>query len=219
MLTLRVTERTSTGKGLGKLRAEGFVPAVVYGATHEATAIQVGSREFDKIFHEAGESTIVSLTGLGEAIPTLIHEVDLDPLTSSPRHIDFYAITKGQKVEIKIPVEFTGESPAVKGGANLVKVLHEIEIEADPMNLPKEFTVDISNLANVGDQVRVSDLNIPAGVELKTDPEEVIALIQEVVEEKEEAPPVDLEAIEVEQKGKALEDAEGEAPTPAPEEK
>ncbi|MGH7174995.1 MAG: 50S ribosomal protein L25 [Minisyncoccia bacterium] len=205
MITLSVEKR---GKGgMGALRRAGKVPAVVYGAHQAALSITLDARAFEKIFREAGEATIVALEGLGSELPTLIHEVDLDPLTSRPRHVDFYAVTKGQKVEVAIPITFIGESPAVKAGNNLVKVLHELPIKADPMNLPHGFEADLSMLAAVGDQIHVRDLVLPAGVELMIEPEEVIALIQEVVEEKEEAPAADLSAIEVEGKGK--EEVEG----------
>lgn len=207
MLTLAVTKREAGSKGPNALRREGAIPAVVYGAHQESTPISVDAKFFDKIFTEAGEATIVSLTGLGAALPTLIHEVDLDPLTSRPRHIDFYAVTKGQKVEVAIPLEFIGEAPASKAGHNVVKVLHELEIKADPMNLPHNIEVDMSVLAEVGNQIHVRDLVLPAGVELMVSEDEVVVLVQEVVEEKEEAP-VDLSTIEVEKKGK--EEVEGE---------
>lgn len=210
VVTLPVEKRDPKGASAHALRREGNLPGVVYGAHKESTPITINGRVFGKVFREAGESSIVSLTGLGEAVPTLIHEVDLDPLTHQPRHVDFYAVTKGEKVEIKIPLNFVGESAAVKGGANLVKVFHEIEIKADPMNLPHSFDVDLTKLAAVGDQIHAKDLAIPADVELMTGADEVIALIQEVVEVKEEiAAPADLSAIEVEKKGK--EEAEGAA--------
>jgi large subunit ribosomal protein L25 len=157
---------------------------------------------FARILREAGEATIVSLEGLGAPLPTLIHEVDLDPLTSLPRHVDFYAVTKGEKVEVAIPIEFIGESPAVEAGANLVKVLYEIEVEADPMSLPHNITVDLSVLKAINDRIYARDLVLPAGVELLIEPEEVVALVQEVIEEKEEVAPADISAIEVEKKGK-----------------
>lgn len=207
MLTLPVTKREKAGKGPNALRREGSIPAVVYGAHQASTPIAVDAKAFDVIFRQAGEATIVSLSGLGADIPTLVHEVDLDPLTSRPRHIDFYAVTKGQKVEVAVPLEFVGESAAVKAGANLVKIFHELEIEADPMNLPQAIVVDISVLAALGDRVHAKDLKLPAGVALITSPEEVIVLVQEVVEEKEEAPAADLAAIEVEKKGKEEEAA------------
>jgi len=210
MLSLAV-EKRDISKNAGAVRRSGFVPGVVYGAHHKSTPISVSAKEFEKIFREAGEATIVALTGIGAELPTLIHEVDLDPLTSRPRHIDFYAVTKGQKVEVAIPLTYVGESPAVKGGANLIKVLHELPIKADPMNLPHDVQVDISVLANVGDHVSIGDLTIPAGVEVLLPAEEVVALIQEVKEEVVEAAPADLSAIEVEKKGKEGEEA-AEAP-------
>jgi len=210
MLTLAVEKRLPTGKAgtkggasAAQMRRAGSVPGVVYGAHHASTPITISAIAFEKALHEAGEATVISLTGLGAALPTLIHDVDFDPITNHPRHVDFYAVTKGEKVEVAIPLVFVGESPAVEAGANLVKVLHEIEVEADPMSLPHNIEVDLSVLQVIDDQIHAKDLQLPAGVELITGPEEVIALVQEVVEEKEEviAPP-DIASIEVEKKGK-----------------
>ena len=217
MLTLPVEKRTDESASAPALRRAGTLPGVVYGAHHASTPIAISMPAFVKVFGEAGEATIVSLTGLGEPLPTLIHDVDLDPLTNQPRHVDFYAVTKGEKVQVHIPLVFIGESPAVEQGANLVKVLHEVEVEADPMNLPHDFTVDLSALVAINDQIHVRDLKIPVGVTLVTDENEVIVLTQEVAAEKvEEAAPADISTIEIEEKGKK--DAEGES-TVAPEEK
>lgn len=212
MLTLKVDKRT--GATAAAIRRAGSIPAVVYGAHHASTPIAVEAHAFEKILRAAGEATIVSLAGLGEPLPTLIHEVDLDPITNYPRHVDFYAVTKGEKVEVAIPLVFAGESPAIEAGANLVKVLHEIEVEADPMNLPHDISVNLSALVKIGDQIHAKDLVLPAGVELVTDPAGVVALAQEVIEVKEEivAPAADIASIEVEKKGKE-EAAEGEAVT------
>lgn len=213
MLTLEVQKRAKNDAGAPALRRAGSIPAVVYGAHQVSTPITVSAVAFGKVLREAGEATIVSLTGLGAPLPTLIHEVDLDPLTSLPRHVDFYAVTKGEKVEVAIPLVFIGESPAVVVGANLVKVLHEIEVEADPMNLPHTIEVDLFLLKEINDRIHVQDLTLPKGVELITPADEVVALVQEVVEEKVEAAPADIEAIEVEKKGK--EEAVEEAPAAA----
>lgn len=213
MLTLTVEKRPK-GAGMGALRRAGSIPAVVYGAHQESTPITIPAVAFEKVLREAGEATIVSLAGLGAPLPTLIHDVDRDPLTNRPRHVDFYAVTKGEKVEVAIPLTFEGESPAVEAGANLVKVLHEIEVEADPMNLPHGVIVDLSLLKAIDDRICAKDLKLPAGVTLVTEPEEVVALVQEVVEEKVEEVPADISAIEVEKKGKEEEApaTEGEAP-------
>ena len=208
MLTLQVTKRDKSAKSPA-LRRAGSIPAVVYGAHQESTPITVQAVEFQKVLKEAGEATIVSLSGLGEPLPTLIHEGAVNPVTSIPEHVDFYAVTKGQKVKVAVPLEFTGESPAVEQGANLVKVLYELEVEADPMNLPHNILVDLSVLAAIGDRIQAKDLKLPTGVTLEIGPEEVVALVQEVVEEKEEVvAPADLSAIEVEKKGKEEEGGE-----------
>jgi len=211
MDTLNASPRVLLGRNAKDLKEDGSMPAVVYGPKQEAMPITLSSRDFDRVLKTAGESSVINLSGLGEAMQVLIHDVDRDPVTNAPRHADFYAIEKGAKVEVAVPIEFIGESAAVKAGANLVKVLHELEIEAAPADLPHNVTIDISALANVGDQLHVSDIQLPKGVTLKIDADEVVALIQEVQEEVEEvAPAADLGAIEVEKKGKE-EGEEGDA--------
>lgn len=207
-ISLTATKREETGKHVKRLVDAGIMPAVVYGPKQESVAIAIPVREFEKVLKSAGESTVVELAGLGDTMQVLIHEVDRDPITNAPRHADFYAIEKGAKVEVAVQLVFVGESPAVKAGANLVKVMHEIEIEAAPADLPHEITVDISTLAAVGDQIRIEDLVIPARVLVKNESEEVVALIQQVEVEEEVVPTaVDMGAIEVEKKGKEEEEA------------
>ena len=204
VVTLNAAKRDATGKAAGRaLAAQDRIPAVVYGPKQDSTPISLSLAEFKKVLRDAGESSVLSLTGLGSEMQVLIHEVDLDPVTNVPRHADLYAIEKGAKVEVAVPLVFVGESPAVKEGANLVKVMHELEIEADPANLPHEIEVDISSLAAEGDQIHVRDLKIPSGVTVQVDADEVVALTQAIVEEKEEeVAPLDMDAIEVEGKGK-----------------
>ncbi|HVX90335.1 MAG TPA: 50S ribosomal protein L25 [Candidatus Paceibacterota bacterium] len=215
VVTLTATKRAETGKRVSALFKDGKIPAVVYGPKQDATPITLSAGEFEKVFRSAGESSVIELTGV-EAAPlqVLVHDVDNDPVSHRPRHVDFYAIEKGAKVEVAVPLTFVGESTAVKAGNNLVKVMHELEIEAAPADLPHTIEVDISVLANVGDQIHVKDVKLPQGVVVNgIDGEEVIALIQEVQEEKEEAPAaIDMDSIEVEQKGK------DEAPAEAVEE-
>ncbi|MEN9390490.1 MAG: hypothetical protein RLZZ283_590 [Candidatus Parcubacteria bacterium] len=215
-LDIKASKRTALGKAVADLRKGGEMPAVVYGPKQESTSITLNTREFEKLFKAAGESTVVNVSIDGETVPTLIHEVDHDPLTGTVRHADFYAIVKGQKVSVQVPLEFVGESPAVKEGANLVKTMHELEVEADPMNLPHELMVDISTLAAIGDQVLAQDITLPSGVTLVTNAEEVIALIaaanEEVIEEAPTA--VDMSAIgDAVERGKKEEEViEGDAP-------
>ena len=204
MITLQATAREATGKAARKeADANETVPAVVYGPKQEAIHISIGLADFERILRNEGESTLIELHGLEKPIQVLIHDIDVDPVTSRPRHADFFAVEKGAKVKVMIPLSFVGESLAVKTGSNLVKVTHEVEVEADPAKLPHEIEVDISALAAEGDQIHVSDLTAPAGVAIITDPEETVALAQAVaVEVEEETAGPDMDAIEVEKKGK-----------------
>lgn len=199
------------------LAKTGKIPAVFYGKKEASTTIAVSKAEFKKVWREAGESSIVHLSGEGIDLDTLIFDVALNPVTDQPIHVDFYAIEKGKKLEISVPIEFIGVAPAVKDlGGILVKVLHEIEIEALPKDLPREIKVDIKSLLTLDSQILAKDLVLPEGVTLMTKPEDVVAAIAEAKEEEVAPVVADVSTIEVEKKGKeAKEGAEGEA---APEE-
>ncbi len=193
-----------TGVKLSVLRKSGDIPAVFYGAGKKTTSISVAATDFKKIWREAGESSAVKVETPHENIDVLIHEVQVDPITEEPTHVDFLAIDMNKKIRVNVPLQFGGVSEAVKNGiGNLVKVLHEVEVEALPADLPHDLSVDISKLATLDDTILVSDITLPAGVVAITSGSEVVASIVAQVEEKEEAPePVDLSAIEVEKKGK-----------------
>ena len=202
MPTLNVQPRDQVGKTTTLLAKDGRMPAIVYGHKQEATPVSLSVAEFSKILRYSGEAAVLDLEGLGKTMQVLIHEVDRDPISNLPRHADFYAIEKGAKVEVAVPIAFVGESFAVKTGANLVKVLHELPIEAAPADLPQEIEVDISALAAVGDQIHVRDITLPKGVTVQAEGDDVIAIAQEVAVEEESSDTVDMSAIEVEKKGK-----------------
>lgn len=187
--------------------------AVVYGPKFPSTPIVVNAKDFMKLFKEAGESSIITLKGLDKDQDVLIHDVQKDHLKGTIVHADLYVIEKGKKVQVHVPLVFAGVSAAVKtGGANLVKVLHEIEIEAAAKDLPHELTVDLEKLAEVEDQILVSDVALPAGVTLISHGEEVVAIAAKPVEEvEEEVAAIDMDAIGVsEQKGKKEEEESAE---------
>lgn len=190
-------------------RAQGKIPAVFYGPKAASTAIAVNESEFIKVWRAAGESTVITLSGVGEEHDALIHDVQKDAVTEAIKHVDFYVIEKGKKVEVAVPLEFVGEAPAVKTlGGTLIKVIHELQIEAFPKDLPHAIEVDISSLADFESQIKVSDIKLPAGVTAMVDSEEVVALASAPKEEKEEeAAPIDMSAIEISsQKGKKEEE-------------
>ena len=211
IITINAEKRTKIGK-TETLREVGILPAVYYGHKKEATPIQMKKSEFVKAWKNAGESTVISLKTPDGNLEALIHDVDIDPVTSEPRHADFYIFEKGHKVEIAIPIEFEGVSPAIKDlGGVLVKALHELQIKAEPNNLPHEILVNIESLINLDSQILAKDIKLPTGVELIQNPDDVIATVSVVQEEKvEETAPIDLSQIEVEKKGKKEEEGEGE---------
>lgn len=183
------------------------MPAVVYGPKQEAISVSVPLAAFEAVLRHGGENALIELSGLEKPLQVLIHDLDRDPVTHVPRHADFYAVEKGAKVTVSVPLAFVGESMAVKQGANLVKVLHEVEIESDPAKLPSEIEVSIDSLAAIDDKLTVADLKAPVGVVILTPSEEVVALAQAVAEETEDGAALDMDAIEVAQKGKSEEEA------------
>lgn len=205
--TLKVGERTEKGKKLESLRKGGKLPAVVYGPKHQAMTVSLDSKEFEKVFSEAGESSVLVLSGIGEDTEVLVQDVSYSPVKGQVLHVDFYAIEKGKEVTVNIPLEFIGEAPATKLGGSLTKALHEVEVTCKPANLPHEIVVDVSSLNTFEDSILVKDLNVPAGVKIENDGEETVAFVAEAKEEPETPASLDMSAIEVESKGK--EDKEG----------
>ena len=208
MITLNVENR-DLKISLSEIRKTGKMPAVFYGKKEESTPIMLPLAIFEKVLAEAGESTILHLEGTGIDVDVLIHDVDLDPVTDKPRHADFYAIEKGKKLHIQVPLEFIGIAGAVKDlGGILVKVAHEIDIEALPKDLPHNIKVDISSLVTFDDVIKAGDIKLPEGVILKAEPEEIIVSVYEPKEEVVEEAPVDLSTIEVAKKGKEAKEGE-----------
>ena len=185
-LTLEVKPRGTESNDA--LRTSGFVPAVFYGPKQEAVSVAIDIRKFQHAFREAGETTIVKLTGAGEDVDTLIRDVQVDPVSGRILHADFYVLEKGKKVTIAIPLEFEGQAPAEKAGGVLVKALHEVEIEVAPAELPHSLIVDLTKLENIGDHILAKDIALPKSATLITEGEEIVASVTEVQEEKEETP-------------------------------
>lgn len=211
-ITLTVEKRAESGASATALRKAGKLPAVVYGPKQEATPLAIDGRAFGKVLEEAGESTIVSLEGLGEETEVLIHDVSFNPARGGVDHVDFYAIERGKELTTNVPIEYVGEAPVEKSGATANKVLHEIEVTCRPSKLPSSIEVDLSALVEEDSAILVKDLTIPEDVKIDLDPEDVVVNVsaarEEEPEEEVEAP--DMDAIEVEQKGGGEEDAAAE---------
>ena len=232
-MDLTVKEREKFGKSVKILRREGFIPAELYGHGFPNAHLTVSRKDFEKAFKEAGESTIIKLkvsskggSALGgnseklnddgkeqstgeKEINALVHDVQKDFLTDEIIHIDFHQVRMDEKIKAHVLLEFIGESPAVKElGGILNKTTSEIEVEALPGDLPRQFEVDISVLKELNQSIYVSDLKIPKGVEILIEPKTVLVTVTPpLVEEKVEEAPVDITAVKVESEEKVAERA------------
>lgn len=183
------------------------IKAVFYGPLVATTSISINSIEFLKVWQKAGENTAIKLILDKKEMDVMIHEVQLHPILNKPMHVDFLVIDMNKKVEVSVPIVFSGISEAVKSGIGvLVKVLREVDIEALPKDIPHNIEVDISKLVDLDSVILAKELILPKGITLITKEDEVVASIAEQKEEKEEVAPVDLSSIEVEKKGKKEEE-------------
>lgn len=202
-ITLNVEKRGEKAESADALRNKGILPGVVYGPKQEATPLAIDKKAFEKVLKEAGESTIVALEGLGAVTEVLIHDVAFDAHKGGVTHVDFYAIERGKELTVDVPLEFINEAPVEKTGATANKILHEIEVTCRPSNLPSHINVDLSVLVDDESVIHIKDLVIPEGVTVENDPEDVVVNVSAAREEEpEEAGDVDMDAIEVAQKGK-----------------
>lgn len=208
-ISLAIAERDQTQKN-DALRAAGSVPANVYGPKQDPISITVDAKELGTVLAEAGESSIVSLTGLKEEIEVLVKDVDFDPVKRGIRHVDFYAIERGKEMTTNVPLEFVGEAPAEKANIGTVtQVQYEVEVTCRPSKLPQKIEIDISSLEDENSKITVGDIVAPEDVTINNSPEDAVAVISVAKEEVEEAPTeIDMDAIAVEEKGKGEEAAE-----------
>ncbi len=225
-------KREILGRKVKDLRRQGLIPAELYGRGLENLHLAVPEKDFNKVFKQAGENQVVQLKIDSQTRPVLIYEIDRDPVTDEIINIDFYQVRLDEEIKVRVPVEFIGESAAVKAGNILVKAIQEIEVEALPGNIPQSFIVDISKLAEVGQSFYIKDLPLRQAqgksIKILSEPESVIATIQAPITEEEEkileeraVPGVEAVKVETEEKKAEREvtkdkDKEKVAEAPAP---
>ena len=199
---LKVEERKVLGKKVKKLRREGLIPANIFGKEIKTTALQVEGKEFSKLFKEVGETSLVDVNLGDKTLPALISNVQKDPLSGQPLHIDFHQVSLKEKVETKVPISLTGEAPAEKAGIGLIlQTLQELEIACLPQDIPPKIEVEVTSLTEVGSSLHVKDIKLDKQkIEVKNNPEEVVVSVQtaEMKEEVEEVvtTPAEVEVIE-----------------------
>lgn len=214
MLKLEAKTRDVFGKKLKTFRQKGELPAVLYGPKEKSIPLSLVLKDFKKVWEKAGESSLIELSMDGEKKNILIHEVAFDPVSDEPIHADFYAVQMDKVIQATVPLIFSGASEAVKTlGGVLVKVMHELEIEALPMDLPHELNVDISKLKQIHDKILIKDIDFPEKVKPLQFLNEVVAIVEELKAEEETVPAeMDMSKVEVATKKKEEAPEEPEAP-------
>jgi large subunit ribosomal protein L25 len=198
--TLSAEERTIAGKKVKTLRKQGLVPAVIYGpALKETVQVSVNEKIFSKFYQVHGHSTLFELSSEGKKYQVLIRDVQVDPVRRNPIHVDFFApnLQKETTASVHLMLINIPDGPGIFN-----PVLSELNVSGLPREIPARLEVDCSVLQNEGDQLRVSDLEIPAGITVLTGADEVIATL---------TPKVSQEAFEA-----AEAEAAGEVVTEAP---
>jgi len=233
-ISLTAKVRTKPGSALTSLRQAGRIPAVTYGHGLKPVALDLEAREFGKVLASAGSSTIVKLSIDGKETNVVIHDVQHDPVSGEPRHVDLYQVRMDEKIEAEVPLKFIGTSRAVKDlGGILVKPTDALKVEALPADLPHEIVIDLSRLEELNAKLTLADLALPKAVRVLVDDanftvasvepprsEEELAKLDEAVTEDVEAvegvkKPLEGEEVAAEgeegKEGAAKEGAKGEA--------
>ncbi len=223
-IELAVEKRSTIGKGEARRsRAAGRIPAVVYGAGKPNVPISVDRKALSDAFRGgAGENAIflLKLAGSDQSRHAMIREMQRDPVSRKPMHIDFVRVLMDVKIKVEVPIEIMGIAKGVKTDQGILDVVtREIEIECLPTDIPAHIPVDVTELA-IGDAIRISDLKPVAGVTIVDNPEKVVVHVTHPTREEEPVAAVAEGAAEptepeVLKKGKAAseeEEPEGEKP-------
>ncbi len=222
--SLKAQKRDMLGRKVKNLRKRGLLPATVYGKKVESVSVSVPTDEFVKVYGEAGETGLIELSIDGDIRPVLVHTVQRHAVDNAYVHVEFHQVDLKEKVHANVPVEYVGDAPAVVNKVgSLMTITDEIEVEALPTDLPEKIDVDVAALAEVDQEIKVSDVKAPHGVEILTDKEQILVRVVSLVSKEAEAAAAEeaakaAEAANVAPTEGAAPAAEG-AEAPAPEKK
>lgn len=178
--TLAATGRDVTGKAVSKLRQSGQLPAVVFGHGIESTNISLDAHAFELLRRRTSANALVDLSIDGKkSQPVLVHGVQVHVVTQKPLHADLFLVRMTEEMTVDVPLVANGESEAVKlHGGTLLHPISHVRVRALPDHLPKSLSYDITGLATFDDVIHLRDVEIPADVQLLTDPDEIVARVQ-----------------------------------------
>jgi len=221
---LKAKPRPDVGRSaVRKLKARGFIPAVIYGGNDKPLPLQVSARDVNAMMSQAsGENVLVELQigDDGQSRTALVQEVQHSPVRGEIRHVDFHAISMDQMIQAEVPLEPVGTPVGVKTfGGLLEQSLRALAIECLPGDLPDRITVDVSQL-NIGDAIHVRDIQLPQGVTAKVQVDlTAFSVVAPVVEEQPVAAEAEAAAGGPEVITEKKQEAEAAAPAAAGKEK
>ncbi|HLB66246.1 MAG TPA: 50S ribosomal protein L25 [Candidatus Saccharimonadales bacterium] len=178
-IALVLEERKVQGKAVKQLRRDGMVPAVIHDHGKPSKVVMAPYLELYKVYKQAGKHHLLALSLGDENYMALIKDVHINPRKNRLDHVVFNAIKQDEKVETEVPVHIEGEIPAERIGLIIVRPLDAVQVEGLPKDLIDEIKIDGSTLAEVGDKIIVSDLTVPEGITILTEPEHAIAVVEE----------------------------------------
>jgi large subunit ribosomal protein L25 len=189
-VALAAQKRENVGKEISKkLRKQGKIPAIIYGPGIDSLPIAVNFNEFEKVYNRYKGETVLYLlevsNGETQKYQCILKEFQRDPVTDRFIHLDFYAVSAENVLEIEVPIEFVGRPVGLTKGGILEVFLHELTVECLPTAIPDKIVVDISHL-DLGDSLHVRDIKVPEGVKIKDRPEETVCTVVAEEEEKVE---------------------------------
>jgi len=153
--------------GVKKVRANGRIPAVIYGRHNKPQNLEVGTKDLEQVIHSAHSEILLVNLALDKASRlALVRDIQHHPLTGKMLHVDFQEVAENEQVTAMVPVETVGEAVGVKtGGGVLEHVLFKVKVKATPKALPEVINVDVSNL-QIGQSIHIGDIQVPEGVEI-----------------------------------------------------
>jgi large subunit ribosomal protein L25 len=176
--SLQIEKRTIEGKKVKTLRTQGITPIHLYGSGVESLSMQADFKELISVLNDNGFSIPITLNDGQNDILVFARNVQRHPLTEEILHVDFQVVSKDDEVEIEVPINLSGESPAVKNfGGILIKLLETIKISSKVDKVPESIELDIAVLESLEQSLLVSDIKIPEGVKIITDETFAIARV------------------------------------------
>jgi large subunit ribosomal protein L25 len=214
-IELKGKVRSAIKKGLFALRTSGKIPAVLYGPGVDALPIELEAKTASLVLNGLTGSTLVKLSIDQKNYSVLLRDIQRDSIRRTILHADFYAVPTDRAIRVRVPLQFTGVSAAVRDFSGiLVSVLNDLEVECLPKDLVSGIAVDLAPLEKIGDSIAIKDISLPPGIRVLMDLEETVVTVTAQMAEEEVVAPVAAAVpgeVEVIEKGKKLEEGEEEA--------